>query len=80
MKRKLEKNFRYFLDNLEELVKKYNNKYIVLKDEEVVADFDTEKEAYYFANKKYEPGSYLILPCHPGRDSYTQTFHSRVVF
>ena len=76
----LEKEFKYYLDNQVELVKKYNGKYIVIKDEKVVGIYDTELEAYNESKKKYELGTFLIQLCIKGKDSYTQSFNSRVIF
>jgi hypothetical protein len=76
----LDKEFKYYLDNQEELVKKYNGKILVIVGEEVVGIYDTQQEAYFSSIEKYKPGTFLIQACSPGKDSYTQTFHSRVVF
>ena len=76
----LEKEFQYFLDNQEELVKKYNGKYIVIIGEKIVGDYSTELEAYNESVKKYDLGTFLIQLCISGADTYTQTFHSRVIF
>ena len=42
----LEKEFKYYLDNQKELLKKYFNKFIVIKDNKVVASFDSKVECY----------------------------------
>jgi len=76
---KLQKEFDYYVNNQKELVKKYNGKYIVIKDEEVVDSFDSELEAYKFGVSKFKPGTFLIQPCLPGSENYTQTFYSRMV-
>ncbi len=76
----LNKEFKYYLDHQMELVEKYNGKVLVIKEEKVVGVFNTEIEAYFDCIKKYEPGTFLIQQCTPGMDSYTQTFHSRVIF
>ncbi len=76
----LEKEFNYYVTNQEELVKKYNGKYIVIKDEKIVGDYINEADAYNDAITKYELGTFLIQLCSSGKDNYTQTFHSRVIF
>ena len=73
----IDKDFQYFLDHQEELVKKYTGKYIVIKDQAVWGDYDSELEAYTEA-KKLELGTFLIQQCLPGTEGYKQTFHSRV--
>ena len=70
----------YFKAHQNELVKKYDGKFLVIKDQEVHGVYDTEMEAYTDAKKKFEMGTFLIQLCLPGQESYAQTFHSRVAF
>jgi hypothetical protein len=76
----LEKEFQYYLDHQAELVEKYNGKFLVIKDEQVIGVYDTDEEAYFQTIQKHEPGTFLIQFCESGDSSYTQSFHSRVVF
>lgn len=76
----LDKEFQYYIDNQLKLVKKYNGKYIVIVDNDVVGDYDSELMAYMKSVKKYPLGSFLIQLCKPGKDSYTQAFHSSAIF
>lgn len=76
----LEKEFKYYLDNQDELVKKYNDKFIVIKEQTVIGAYDTEMEAYDEMLKVHKLGTFLIQHCLPGEESHTSTFHSRVVF
>lgn len=76
----LEKEFEYYLKNQNDLVEKYNNKYIVIIGEKVVGAYNTDAEALIDAEKKYQLGTFLIQKCTPGKDDYTQIFHTRVTF
>jgi len=76
----LDKEFKYYLDNQDKLVEKYNGRVLVIIGENVVGDYGTFEEALHQAMKKYELGTFLIQECTDGEDAYTQTFHSRVVF
>jgi len=76
----LDKEFQYYKDHQEELVKKYNGKYIVIKNQHVLGAYPTELEAYNKTLQDHELGSFLIQYCSPGDESYTATFHSRVIF
>ena len=76
----LEKEFKYYLDNQEELVKKYNGKFLVIIGEDIKNVYDTEDQAYFESEKKYELGTFLIQFCDSGDNSYSQTYHSRVEF
>ncbi|NVM56347.1 MAG: hypothetical protein HWN66_21800 [Candidatus Helarchaeota archaeon] len=80
MTKRLEKEFKYYLDHQDDLVKKYNGKFLVIKDCRVIGIFDTQLEAIEKTTKKHKLGTFLVQKCEPGSDSYTQTYHSRVSF
>lgn len=80
MVKPLEKDFQYYLDNQEELVKKYDGKFIVIKNYTVIGVYDDELKAIEETSKKEELGTFLVQKCEPGTESYTQTYHSRVTF
>ncbi len=74
----LQQELAYFKANQASLVQKYQNKFLVIKDQEVKGVYDTEIDAYTEAQKTFELGTFLIQQCLSGTESYTQTFHSRV--
>lgn len=74
----LQKEFEYYLQNQDELLEKYEGRYIVVKDDVVLGAFDTEMDALREISKKYELGTFLVQKCDWGDASYTQTYHSRV--
>ncbi len=76
----LDKEFKFYKDNQEQLVSEYDGKYIVVVGTEVVGVYNTQLEAYFGAKDKYELGSFLIQLCTSGEESYTQVFHSRATF
>lgn len=76
----LEKEFNYYIENQDELVKKYNGKVIVIKDRQVIGAYDSDIEAVRTTMKQHKPGTFLVQKCGPGVENYTQTFHSRVEF
>lgn len=75
----LKSEFEYYLKNQSELVDKYQGKFIVIKDSEVKGSFDSHSDAFEFAIKEYDMGTFLIQHCLPGDTGHTQTFHSRVL-
>jgi hypothetical protein len=80
-KEPLEAEFDYYIANHNKLVKKFNGRVLVIIGKSVVGDYTSVQEAYFESLKKYKPGSFLIQKCYPGKDNYTQTFHSpRVIF
>ena len=77
----LDKEFKYYLDHQNELLEKYNNRFIVIMGEDIVGDYDSFEQALSQSiEKKYELGTFLIQECTAGEEAYTQTFHSRVIF
>ena len=77
----LENEFKYYIDNQDTFVKKYNGKYLVIKNNSVVGAFNSEKDAYFNSIEKFELGTFLIQKCTPGDEAYTQHFYTpRVVF
>lgn len=76
----LQEMFQFYLDNQNELVKQYDGKYLVIKDNAVVGVYNTEAEAYFESEEKYGLGNFLIQLCTEGNEAYTQTFSSRVIF
>ena len=76
----LEKEFIYYIENQTELVNMYNGKFIVIIENNVINAFDTFEEALSESQKKYTLGTFLIQECFEGKKSYTQKFHSRVIF
>ena len=76
----LDKEFKYFVDHHDELFAMYPNRFLVIKDEQVVGDFESLDRALEEAVKRYELGTFLVQECTGDAQSYTQTFHSRVSF
>lgn len=76
----LRKEFNYYLAHQDELVKKYNGKFLVIKNENVIGVYDTDETALLTSQKDNELGTFLIQKCTPGKEAYTQVFHSRVSF
>ncbi len=76
----LEKEFKYYLTNQIKLVAKYNSKFLVIKNDQVIGVYDTKQEAYDTASAENELGTFLIQQCLPGTVGTTQTFHSQAIF
>jgi len=76
----LDREFSYYLEHQSELLKKYNNRFIVIIGEKVVGDYGSHEQALFLSAKKYKRGTFLIQECTEGEKAYTVTFHSRVAF
>ena len=77
MKREIDKNYEYYFQHQEEFNKKYNNKYIIIKDEKIYGIFNNIESAIQEA-KKLEAGTYIIQQCIKKKEP--QIFHTRVRF
>jgi hypothetical protein len=71
----LEKEFKYFQDHRNELAREHEGKFVVIKDESVIAFYDSELQAYTETKKSHEPGTFLIQKCLPGENPDVQIFH-----
>ncbi len=80
MNNPLQQEFRFYIEHQDEMVKKYNGKFIVIKDEIVLGAFDDELTAVTETRKAHELGTFLVQRVSPGDAAYSQTFHSRVIF
>lgn len=76
----LEKEFKFYKKHQDELVKQHKGKFLAIVGEEVVGVYNSELDAYTNTKKKYPVGTFLIQHCMPGKESYTETYHSRVGF
>ena len=77
----LDKEFAFYLENQRELLKKFNNRYVVIVGEEIVGDYENYEQALtQSVENNYDLGTFLIQKCSPGDKDYTFTFHSRVLF
>jgi hypothetical protein len=67
----LEKEFYYYLENQNKLLKKYDGRFVVIIGENVVGDYATFDDAYANSVKQYELGTFLIQKCTEGDKDYT---------
>ena len=80
MSNPLQQEFRFYIEHQDEMVKKYDGKFIVIKDGLVLGAFDDELTAVTETRKAHELGTFLVQRVSPGDAAYSQTFHSRVIF
>ena len=80
MTESLLKEFEYFRKVHQDLVEKYDGRFVVIHDCTVVKDFEDEMDAVDWALKSFEPRTFIVQFVAPGDSAYTQNFHSRVAF
>jgi len=79
--RPLVSEFNYFLEHRKELADRYPDRVIVIVDQSVVGDYDTELTAFRAASAKYRPGTFLVQRCSQDPSGFTASyygFHIRV--
>lgn len=76
----LEKEYKYYKTHKESLLKKYEGKFLVIRDEKVEEVYLDEKTAYQESIKRWKLGTFLIQHCLPKEEEVIPTFHSRVIF
>ncbi|MGH7703100.1 MAG: DUF5678 domain-containing protein [Gemmatimonadales bacterium] len=76
----LKREFEYYLAHQDELVKEYNGKFVVIKNQGVIGAYGDQLTAISETTKHHEMGTFLVQKVEPGSGAYTQTFHSRVDF
>lgn len=67
----LEQLFNWYLEHQEELVEKYNGKYLVILENKEVIPYEDENTAYFDAEAKYGLGNFILQLCTPGDEAYT---------
>lgn len=75
----LEREFKFYQDHKEDLMKKYNNRYVAIKGDAVLADFSSREEAIEATQKEHAMGTFLIQFVSSEEDP-VQRFYSRVDF
>ena len=76
----VKKNYIWFEENLLELVKYYEDKHVVIKNEKLLAAYDSFDEAFNETIKTEDLGTFIIQLCSLDKEKMMQTFHSRVAF
>jgi hypothetical protein len=57
------KEYLWFEDHEAELLRRYFGRYIVIKDEQVIGDYDSRKLARQQTLKHHKPGTFIIHLC-----------------
>ena len=77
----LTKEFEFFINNQDELVKQYNGKILAIKNEKVIGVFQSELQAVLETRKLEPMGTFLVQECIPGEEAYTINYYTpRVSF
>lgn len=66
-------DFDYYVKNQSDFVSKYNGKYIIIVNQEIVKAFDTLDETVDYAKKNLKLGHFFMHQVGSGEDNYTTT-------
>ena len=80
MSDELQEEFQLFVDRHDEFAEKYSGRVIILKGNEVVADFEDVATAYWYAVENELLGTVLIQPVGNDDSDHILTIHSQLVF
>ena len=72
----LHDELQYFINHQDELLRQYQGKVLVIKNQHVIGVYDDMLEAYLTTAKEHEVGTFLIQECQPGEEAYTVTVSS----
>lgn len=76
----LEKEYEYYQSHRDELLTKYEGKFIVIVGEAVLGAFDTREEAIIETQKDHKVGTFLVQQVSSDTENEVMRFHSRVSF
>ena len=71
----LDQEFDYFIENQQDIFKKYGNKYVIIKDKQVAASFEDEITAIIESRNKFDKGTYIIQKSGPDSSVYSLNSH-----
>jgi hypothetical protein len=71
-----ERNYEWFEKNLPDLVLKYDDQYVVIKEEAVIASYPSFETALVETVKTETPGTFIIQLCSLDESKTTQTIYT----
>lgn len=74
----LRTEFQYYREHQAELAAQYQDRYIVIKGQKVLGDYDSIDAAVRTTIPDHALGTFLVQRCDADPDSTKVTFHSRV--
>jgi len=79
-KKMCDMNYEYYIQNFDSLCTKYLDKYIVIKEQSVIGEYDSFEEAYDNTIKTEELGTFLIQHCSEESNNVNYFYSNNVVF
>jgi hypothetical protein len=79
-KDELSKNLEFYIANQQKIVSEHNGRILIIYRQEVAGAYPNYGEAYTEAMEKYLPGTFSLIKCSPGPESYTVRFSNLAHF
>ena len=71
----LEREYQYYLDSRNELLKKYDGRHLVIVGNSVVGAYESREQALDSAYAQYKPGTFLVQFCTPSERAESLHIH-----
>ena len=76
----LEKNFEFYLANLDDLAKEYDGKYIAIKDCKVLGAYETMVDAVEQTERQgHELGTFIVQKASTDPSAYTANYYNNLI-
>jgi len=72
-------DFKYFLENMENFYRTYGQKFVVVKNQSILAVYDDFMDAYETTVKTEELGTFLIQECFDDKEKMVSYFQCNVM-
>lgn len=76
----IDKSYEYYKTHQNELTKQYLYRFLVISENNIIWDYDSQEQAYFEAIKTHKPWTFIIQQCLPKEEEEKVIFHSRVCF
>ncbi len=73
-----QENYQYFIEHRDKLFDEYPDKFLTIKDKQVIGVYDDQVTAFTETTKEHLPGTFIIQKSSPDSTN-VQVFHSRVI-
>ena len=73
-----DQDYEYFLQNMEELYKRYGRKFLAIKNQRILGVYDDFDDALDSTLKQEEVGTFLIQECFQNKEECVHYFQSNV--
>jgi hypothetical protein len=79
MEGKMDNDFDFFLQNMERLYRQHGQKFVAIKDHNILGAYDTFNEALETTLEKEKLGTFLIQECFESREKLVHHFQGNVM-